>query len=480
MSVLGVPVLDQPLVFVDIETTGLDHIRGRVIEVAAIRVEGGKIVDSFTSLIDPEMELPYYITNLTGITTHDVQQAPTFMQIADDLQAILDGAVFVAHNVRFDYSFLKQEFKRIDRQFLPKQLCTVKLSRALYPHERSHKLQSLIDRHNFTYAARHRAYGDAAILWQFVQHVRKHFPPEQVIAAIGKQLTSPAIPRDLQPEIVKNLPETAGVYIFEDAAGRPLYVGKSINIKKRVMSHFGRDHAETREFKIAQTVKHIRTEQTAGELAALLLESRLVKELQPLYNRRLRRLNKLLLAQQVPDDNGYMHVSLEESNGINPDAADTILAVYPRRGRAKESLDELIRSFDLCPKLMGVEKANGACFLRQLHKCRGACVGEEPAELYNRRLLVAFENQRIHSWPFKGAILLEENWQGDHTSALIVDKWCVIGEIAQEPYCEPVVTVAEKSFDLDTYKILQSHLTHKIKELTIKPLDPQALAQLGV
>lgn len=147
-------LLEGPLVFVDIETNGLNHVRGRVIEVAAIRVESGKVVRKFNSLIDPETELPYFITNLTGITTNDVKGAPTFHEIADELHEIIDGAIFVAHNVRFDYSFLKQEFKRLNRSFLPKQLCTVKLSRVLYPHERSHKLQSLIDRHGFTYSAR--------------------------------------------------------------------------------------------------------------------------------------------------------------------------------------------------------------------------------------------------------------------------------------------------------------------------------------
>jgi DNA polymerase-3 subunit epsilon len=476
MSILGVPMLDQPLVFVDIETNGLDHIRGRVIEVAAIRVEAGKIVRKFSSLIDPETELPYYITNLTGITTNDVKGAPTFHQVADELHEILDGAIFVAHNVRFDYSFLKQEFKRLGRSFLPRQLCTVKLSRALYPHERSHKLQSLIDRHGFTYSARHRAYDDAAILWQFVQHVRKHFPPEQVIAAIDKQIKSPAVPRDLQPEMVRNLPEGPGVYIFEDASGRPLYVGKSVNIKKRVMSHFGRDHAETREFKIAQAIKNIRTQQTPGELAALLLESQLVKELQPVYNRKLRKLSKLSLVKQKENAEGYLQVGVEESSEINPSDAGAILAIYPRPSRAKQSLTDMAKTFELCPKLLGLEKTKGACFMHQLRKCRGACVGAESAEDYNKRLLTAFDNQRIKAWPFKGAILLEENWQGEASHAIIVDKWCVIGEVNQEPYCEPVVTTGEMAFDLDTYKILQSHLTHKIKQLTIRPFDLTAVS----
>lgn len=475
-----VAVLQQPLVFVDIETNGLNHVRGRVIEVAAIRVEDGKVVKSFSSLIDPESELPYFITNLTGITTNDVKKAPTFLQIADELEEILRDAIFVAHNVRFDYSFIKQEFKRLGRDFTPKQLCTVKLSRALYPHERSHKLQSLIDRHGFTYKSRHRAYDDAAILWQFTQYITKHFPPEQITAAITQQIKTPAVPRALQPALVRDLPQSPGVYIFEDEAGRPLYVGKSVNIKKRVMSHFSRDHADTREFKMAQTIASIRTEQTAGELSALLLESRLVKELQPVYNRQLRRLSKLLLVKQQRDLHGYVAVELEEASLIDPAAAGDILAVFPRRSRAKAVLNDITKTFDLCPKLMGLEKASGACFMRQLHKCHGACVQQEPVDVYNQRLLTAFENQRIKAWPFKGAVLLEERLDSDAVQAIVVDKWCVLGELKQEPFCEPVFKPAEAVFDLDTYKILQSHVTRKIRDLTIRPLGPAALAELGI
>ena len=481
MNIAGVPALDnQPLVFVDIETNGLNHVRGRVIEVAALRVEQGKIVQTFSSLVDPETPLPYYITKLTGITENDLYGAPPFAQIADELSTVLEGAVFVAHNVRFDYSFLKQEFKRLNMIFSPKQMCTVKLSRALYPHERSHKLQSLIDRHGFTYSARHRAGDDAAILWQFVQHVRKHFPPEQVQNAVAQQLKSPSIPRELQPEIVRDLPEAPGVYIFEDAQGQPLYVGKSVNIKKRVMSHFGRDHAESKEFKIAQAIKSIRTEQTSGELAALLLESRLVKELQPVYNRRLRKLSKLSLIKDSRNQEGYITLVTNEVTVIEADTAPTVLAVYPRRSRAKVALNEITKQYDLCPKLMGLENATGACFLRQLGKCQGACIGKEPAEQYNQRVLAAFDSQRIQSWPFNRPIIIEEQWSGDVSHAFVVDKWCVLGELEQQPHCEPVLTKIEAAFDLDTYKILQSHLTHKLSQLTIHRLEPGALQALGI
>lgn len=479
MSASRVSIFDQPLVFVDTETNGLNSLRGRVIEVAAIRVEHGVVVKEFSSLVDPESELPYYITNLTGITANDVRQAPTFNQIALELSEVMDGAIFVAHNVRFDYSFLKQEYKRLGQQFTPKQVCTVKLSRALYPAMRGHKLADLIARHNLTYTSRHRAYDDAAVLWQFLQQLLHNFPLDQVEAAIAQQIRRPAIPRNISQQAVNDLPTSPGVYIFEDEAGQPLYVGKSINVRQRVLDHFSRDHAESKEFKIAQTVHHIRTEQTPGELSALLLESRLVKDLQPVLNRQLRRMSKMFLAKQVVNGDGYVTAELEESSAIDPVSAGLILAVYPSRGRAKDVLNDLAKTFDLCPKLLGLEKARSACFLYQLHKCRGACIGKEAAESYNLRLLAAFEHQRVHAWPYKGPVLVEELDAGPAYYGIIVDKWCILGEVTQEPFCEPVIKARDFVFDFDTYKILQTHMTRKLQRINIKPLTPEQMAQLG-
>jgi len=474
-------VLDTPLVFVDIETNGLNHVRGRVIEVAAIRVENGRITRTFNQLIDPGTELPAFITSLTGIRPEDLRGAMPFRQIAAELYDILDGAIFVAHNVRFDYSFLKQEFKRTGREFLPRQLCTVKLSKALYPQYKSHKLASLIERHGFSYEKRHRAYDDAHILWQFLQHVEAHFPYEAIEVAVKRQLRQPAIPKDIPQELVRDLPSTYGVYIFEDDQHRPLYVGKSINIKKRVLQHFGHDHDDSKEFKIAQTIKHISTIQTGGELEALLLESRLVKELMPLHNRQLRRTQKLLIARAAPDDNGYLRVSLEEADGINPEDIGNVLAVYDRRSRAKSALDTMQHTYDLCPVLLGLEKSKGTCFSYRLHKCRGACGGHESAELYNQRLLIAFEHQRISAWPYPGPVLIQERFDDTAiSSGIIVDQWCVLAEVTQDPDCEPDVTFHARNFDLDAYKILRQFLAVNMHRLIIRPLKAPELTQFGL
>jgi len=467
-------IFDEPLVFVDIETNGLNPVRGRVIEVAAIRVERGTITKEFTTLIDPGSELPRFITELTGITGDDVRQAPVFLQIADKLEEVLDGAIFVAHNVRFDYSFLKQEFKRIGRDFSPRQLCTVRLSRALYPEQRSHKLANLIERHNFTYTDRHRAYDDAHVLWQFLQHTQSNFTEDVLRTAIGKQLKQPSLPKNIDPELVKGLPDTAGVYIFEDGQGRPLYVGKSVHLKKRVLSHFNRDHEITSEFKIAQSVHNIRTVETGSELEALLLESQLVKELQPLHNKLLRQTNTLVIARQETGPSGHMTIQLEEAADISLEQTASVLAVYPRRGTAKASLEILQKTYDLCPKLLGLEKAKSSCFSYQLNKCKGACIDKERAADYNQRLTTAFDRLRIQQWPFSGAVTIQDVTSPLH-SGIVVDQWCVLAHFRQEEGCDPTITPGSKKFDLDSYKILQSYLAQHQNRLKIQPVSPQDL-----
>jgi len=482
LSMLPAPVFDQPLVFVDIETNGLNHIRGRVIEVAAIRVEEGRITRVFNQLVDPGSEIPAFITSLTGIRNEDLRGAMTFHQVADELYDILNGAIFVAHNVRFDYSFLKQEFKRVRKDFLPKQLCTVKLSKAFYPEERSHKLESLINRHGFSYQKRHRAYDDAHVLWQFVQHLESNFPAKTIQTVVARQIQRPAIPKDIPLELVKGLPESPGVYTFEDDNGKPLYIGKSINIKRRVLQHFGHDHDDSKEFKIAQSVKNISYVQTGSELEALLLESQMVKEQQPLYNRKLRKTDKLLLAKGTYDEAGYLRVALVDAFGLEPSDLVSTLAVYTRRGQARDNLNGLQKLYDLCPKLLGLEKSKGACFLSQLHKCRGACAGRESAADYNKRALLAFERQRVREWPYKSPVLVQEksDARADPASGIVVDQWCVVAEIQKEPGCEMVVKTRRKAFDLDTYKILQSFIEAKPHKLAIQPLSAPELQQFGL
>ncbi|MDB5186616.1 MAG: polC, partial [Candidatus Saccharibacteria bacterium] len=370
------------------------------------------------------------------------------------------------------YSFLKQEFRRAGIDFEPKQLCTVKLSRKLYPDQTSHKLSSLIERHGFSYSARHRAYDDAHILWQFLTLVQQQFTYDIINEVISLQIKRPSLPKHLDVEAINNLPTGHGVYMFDDEKGMPLYIGKSVNIRRRVMSHFTRDSEEYREFKIAQSVYGVRFESTGGELEALLREAHLIKTEQPLYNRRLRRVRTLTALRQQMNSDGYIAIISDQLTQVTPDQFDTILALYDKRGAAKTSLLTIIKTFDLCPKLCGIEKAKGACFSYQLGKCKGACIGKEDSATYNRRLLVAFEHKRIQSWPYDGPVIVRE-LSSDTTvnSGFIVDQWSIIGKISQEEDFEPVVTHYDAIFDYDAYKILRSFMTQRGTKTEILPYN---------
>lgn len=461
-----------PMVFVDVETDGMNYVNGHVIEVAAIRVENGQVVDEFRSLINPGGDVPRFITSLTGISSGDLSDAPYFQQIANQFYRVMEGALFVAHNVRFDYSFLKSEFRRAGMDFDPKLFCTVRLSRALYPQERSHKLASLIERHGLRFSARHRAYDDAHALWQFVQIVAKSFPVDIVTEAFKKQQRYQALPQHISWEDINALPDTPGVYFFDDEDGLPLYIGKSVTIRRRVMSHFNQDSEYYREFKLAQRVKRIRYQQTNGELEALLLESYLIKQHQPLMNRKLRRISKLVVIHEQEDAHGYKVLS----TGIldDPSQADdaSIIATYASRGKAKSSLESIVKIFQLCPKLSGIEKAKGACFSYQLGKCKGACVGAELPQLYNRRVDEAFDARRVDAWPYEGPVIVQERTLEDLPhKGFIVDDWRVLGHIEQHDDSDPVFIQREQPFDLDAYKILHSFIGSSKVQISPIPID---------
>lgn len=469
---------EGPLVFVDVETDGMNYTHGHVIEVAAIRVENGQVVDEFKSLVNPGVGITRFITQLTGIKQDDLGAAPYFDAIADRLYEVMEGALFVAHNVRFDYSFLKTEFARVGIDFSPRLLCTVRLSRALYPGQRTHKLAALIERHDLRFSARHRAYDDAYALWQFVQIVVREFSADIVTIAFKKQQKYQSLPVGLTWEDINRLPDSPGVYFFEDEDGAPLYIGKSVTIRRRVMSHFNQDSEQYREFKLAQRVKRIRYEQTSGELEALLRESYLIKEKQPLFNRKLRRASSLAVVHEHDDAHGYKMLEIRMLDDPSLADDDSIIATYASRHRAKASLEEIMKTFQLCPKLCGLEKAKGACFSYQLGKCRGACIGEELPQEYNARVDVAFDARRVDAWPYEEPVVVRElAVSAEMHGGFVVDDWRILGHVARHDSGKLAFVRREQPFDLDAYKILHAFMA--TSKVDISPLSEAGLSDIA-
>ncbi len=168
-------------------------------------------------------------------------------------------------------------------------------------------------------------------------------------------------------------------------------------------------------------------------------------------------------------------ITTDQLTSVTPDQFDTIFALYDKRGAAKTSLLTIVKTFDLCPKLCGLEKAKGACFSYQLGRCKGACVGKESSESYNRRLLLAFEHKRIQSWPYPGPVVVYElSPDAPSRSGFIVDQWSIIGKITQEEDYAPIVTQYESIFDYDSYKILRAFMTQRGTTVSIVPYSAEA------
>jgi DNA polymerase-3 subunit epsilon len=458
-------LLDSPLVFVDLETTGANPAFDRVIEVGIVKVSGGQVEYEWSTLVDPGEPIPPVIQGFTGITDAMVRGAPSFADVADEVFARLEGSLFVAHNARFDYGFLKNEFKRLDLAFQPRVLCTVKLARALYPEHHRHGLDAIIARHNLGCDARHRALGDARVLWDFVQLAQAEKPPEAIRAALKKAMKSPSLPSGLEATAVDAVPEAPGVYLFYGENELPLYIGKGVNMRSRVQSHFAADHGSGRAMQIAREVKRIEWIETAGELGALLLEARLIKERQPIHNRHLRK-NDELCAFRLKEG-GEAAVDLVPLAGATPDELAELYGQFKSKREAHNTLRELAAEHGLCLKRLGLESGKGPCFNHQIKRCKGWCIGKESAARHDLRLKTALAVLKLRAWPFPGRIAVRERdeWH-------LFETWCYLGTAKSEAELfDAAQTRFDAAFDLDTYRILRRELEKRAGSADILKLE---------
>ena len=459
-------LLDAPLAFVDLETTGTHATYDRITEVGIVTLTDG-VAEEWSHLVDPGCRIPPAIESLTGITSEMVAGAPEFAQLAEQVLARLAGRLFIAHNARFDYGFLKAAFARLGTRFQPKVLCTARLSRRLHPGHQRHNLDALIGRYGIDCAARHRALGDARVLVTLLARLRQESAPDALEAAIAHQLRRPSLPPQLPPDALDSLPEAPGVYLFHDAEGATLYVGKSINIRNRVASHFGADLREHKEMQLARQVSRISFEVCAGELSALLRESRLIKELAPVYNRRLRHapdLHTLHWDGATPPEPRALDPGLPPDDG-------THYGVFRTRREAKNALVELADEHGLCRKRLGMEGGAAGhpsddgrpCFARQLGRCKGACMGMESPAQHDLRLATALTALRLRAWPFAGRIGIFEK-SGEGAEVHVFDRWRFVASARGAEALAAAWAAPAGGFDLDTYKILLRQLELHLKK----------------
>lgn len=449
--------LPESLAFIDVETTGANPVADRVTEIAVIRVEGGRVVERWESLVNPGIPIPPTIQRFTGISDAMVAAAPGFAAVADSLRSILDGCVFAAHNARFDYGFIKNEFQRVGADFQAPVLCTVKLSRVLYPEHHRHGLDALIDRHGLRCAARHRAMGDTEVLWDFAQLIQGAFPGPVLERAVDRAMKRSSRPPGLPEGAVEGIPDGPGVYLFYGDNDLPLYIGKSVSLRARVMDHFAADHKNGKEAMLAQQVRRVEWIETAGELGALLREAALVKSLQPLHNRMLRSTEQVFALRLRAHRKRPPILERVPVSGTDPSDWEGLFGTFRTGKEADNLLRELAHLYQLCPRRLGLEPGgSGACLAHQMTRCAGVCAGRERPEEHDARLAGALMSSRLKAWPWDGpAVVGESHAASGRQQWHLLDRWCHLGS-AESPDALAELAAAKplRAFELDTYRIL--------------------------
>jgi len=463
------------LAFVDLETTGTTAATDAITEIGIVRIETDPCdelslrVSEWSALVNPGIPIPPEIQALTGITNAMVRDAPSFSRVADKVAAMTADALFVAHNARFDYGFLKHAFARLQRRFSARVLCTVRLSRRLYPDEPQHNLDSVIARHGLAIDGRHRALGDARVLWTFVQALYRDLAPEAIEAAARRVLKTPSLPPQLAPDALDELPEAPGVYRFYGLNTLPLYIGKSANLRERVGAHFSSDYRSATDLRMSTEIQRIEFEETAGEIGALLREAALVKSLLPAHNHALRRKadSGVLALPALPGPPVFIPAA-----GVEPAELAGRFGPFASKRHARQALRSAASQHALCWKALGLEHRLGPCFARQVRRCAGACVGAESAEAHHERLREALAPHVIPRWPFAGlAAIRERSLLGDRTDLHVIRDWCWLGTASDDGELGRLIEAPPRpQFDADIARLLMRTLARGKHE--VLPLQP--------
>lgn len=440
---------------VDIETTGGTARSHRIIEVAIVTVDNGKITDSYSTLINPGMVISPFITALTGITNAMVNDAPRFADVAGLILEKTEGRVFVAHNVNFDYSFLKQEFDVLGIKFDRKKLCTVRLSRKIFPGHKSYGLGTLTGRLGISNNDRHRALGDALATARVLELLIKNDTCDFIGQSLKRTSREATLPSNLPKQIFDQLPEKSGVYYFHDGKGKVIYVGKAKSIKSRVLAHFTGESGSSKRL-FHENVVDISYELTGNELIALLLESREIKRLWPEYNRAQKVAFSNHGLYKYADRNGYERFTISK---IQPGSRPILNFRSFQEGRA--FLNVWVREFRLCPKLCGLQKSESACFDHKIGLCDGACDGDIPSEDYNERVKLALNTLEEYK---KTYAIVGAGREPQERSLVLVENGIYLGHgytdyhIPAKSFEDLKERITPFNDNHDIQKILNSHL----------------------
>ncbi len=371
---------------IDIETTGGSARTEKITEIAIYLHDGNQITGEYVTLINPERNIPYFITNLTGISNEMVEDAPRFFEVAKTIVELTEGRTFVAHNARFDYSFIRQEFKSLGFNFKRNLLDTVALSRKLIPGHQSYSLGNICKDLNININGRHRAAGDAlATVKLFEILLSRDLELSGSKPGIMKNTKLSKLNPKLDINKIETIPDEPGVYYFYNEKGDLIYIGKSRNLMQRISTHLS-NNSTNKAMEMRDQIADIDWELTGSELIALLKESSEIKANRPIFNRAQRRTGFQWGIFSFEDKNGYLNYCY----GQLKDDEEPV-SVFTSKEKAKSKLISLVEKYGLCQKLAGLYETDGECFHYQVGICKGACCGKESAVVYNERAQKALE-----------------------------------------------------------------------------------------
>lgn len=399
---------------IDIETTGNGIKGNRITEIAIFKYDGFQIVDEYTTLVNPECPIPYFITGLTGIDDQMVQHAPTFSEIAQDILNITECCIFVAHSVNFDYGVIKEEFRQIGIDFTRKKLCTVRLSRKLIPGLASYSLGKLCTAVRIPLTDRHRARGDAHATALLFEKLLGEPEAEAVFKKfLNARSQEATLPPHLPKSVFDTIPPKPGIYYFKNQKGEIIYVGKAINLKKRVLGHFYDKSAK--EIQLCSETADIDFKLSGSELVALLMESAEIKRLFPPYNRAQKRTVRQYAIFNYEDRNGIQHLAYNTIKGVpNP------LKVFYNQTDCRSYLETLCKEFFLCPRFCHLQQTNAACSHHEITTCEGICRGDEPVAAYNEKVEEAIAHMKSGASEIK--IIKEKGRTADENAVILISE----------------------------------------------------------
>ncbi len=397
---------------VDIETTGGYAANNDITELAIVLHDGQKIVDKYQSLIHTDREIPRYIQVLTGINPAMLRNAPPFAEIAPKVYELLKDKVFVAHNVNFDYSFLKHNLDACGYNLDVSKLCTVRLTRKVFPGLPSYSLGNLCRQLEVPITQRHRAGGDAeatALLFDLL--LRNNAKPH-IDQFIKKKAKEQSLPPHLSGDQVEQLPYGPGVYYFHDQKGKIVYVGKAKNLRYRVRSHFTHNGTGKQRQDFLRTIHSITYQECGTELMAFILESIEIKRLWPPYNKSQKQFTAQYAIYEFTDQNGFRRLAIDKKRKGLP-----VLYTFNVISEGQQLLRTLAKDYHLCPKLCFLQQDDVDCSGMEEGYCKGACCSKEKATAYNKRVSKALAYLETYLPSF--AILDQSNKPGERSCILM-------------------------------------------------------------